>query len=49
MEGRHDVAHHCVAPCHQTMNGTHCRNTHLDFSLNGNDPSSGYAESRGAY
>ncbi len=49
MEGRYDVTQCHAAPCHQTMNGMHHRNTHLDFSLDGNDPCLGYAMVRGAY
>ena len=48
-EGRHDVAHRRAAPRRRTTNGTRRRNTHLDFSPDGNDPSSRYAEVRGAY
>ena len=49
VEGRDDVAYPHVARRQRTTNGTRRRNTHLDFSPDGNDPSSRYSEVAGAY
>jgi hypothetical protein len=50
VEGRDDVTQCHVAPCQCITNGTCHRNVHLhDFSPDGNDPSSRYADVRGAY
>ena len=49
VEGRDDVAYPHVARRQRTTNGTRRRNTHLDFSPDGNDPSSRYSEVARAY
>lgn len=48
-EGYGDVVHRYAAPRRRTINGTRQRNIHLDFSPDGNDPSSRYSSIVGAY
>ncbi len=49
VEGRDDVLLCRAAPCQRTINGVCQQNVHLDFSAEGNDPSSQCATLSQAY